>query len=157
MSKEAKIGKGIQMTSTLSLLMVLMLAGCSKSMPCNETSKAAALMTAGTATATPLLVLATSSTEPIPACHHCPVAPPKVEKHRRHKKRPEGDVKICDVGGCRPPDDADRMRYGSMIPELSEPSEAMTPQQFTDFMDDNFPAIPARKYPPDYKLPKGEQ
>lgn len=262
--------------STLSLLMVFMLAGCSKSMPCSnlETSRAAVsavesvnckdeskqvnIHLAGKTIISDCFAVVDAmdklfaSTEPIPACHHCPlpqpkpdrhrkgkpkdvirrytcdgcnwssgpndscmaaicglrrygdpgwyvydekqhtwvsesVAPPKIGKHRRHKKRP-----TCS--GCGTvTGDGEGERYAKWLiptPASTEP-KPMTPQQFTDFMDDNFPSDPnppykmelcggpdgcrpltaeeinrlmrqqpyadPPSYPPNYKMPKGSQ
>lgn len=149
--------------------------------------KAAAPETSGPYTIIPLPKIV--KVEPPPAMHHPSLPPPKVEKHRRRKKRPDAvtdaNLKICDADGCRPLSEADRMRLCGPKDECRHP--AMTPQQFTDFMDDNFPSDPNPPYkmelcggptgcrpltaeeinhlmreqppiyPPSYKMPKGDQ
>lgn len=182
--------------STISLLMILMLAGCTKAhtdaaIPPSRTvdfsdldarvaksqadaGKAQAILNKQERELREQIGAAeiAASTEPPPACHHCPVPPPKIEKHRRRKK-PRWTTEYWDLDtqqmvvsheapGC--------IKHGLCVENADgtlsstggayiayPPHPAMTPQQFTDFMNDALPAAPARKYPPDYKMPKGDQ
>lgn len=80
---------------------------------------------------------------PIPACHHCPVAPPKIEKHRRHKKPKADWFYNCarGIGKDCPEGDYDFVRASPCDPAHPNADEVCH-------------ELPS--YPPDYKMPVGE-